>query len=229
MDPGPVADRVKPAQPIAWALAGLATAAILVALVQASGRADRAVAAAQTRSAKAPVVETPRSVTLNLDVGADQNVLAQGWSGPEPGLGVWSLGHEARLDLPTPCAPGDLDLALTFQAFLAPGLPAQRVRIESGGARLADWRITTAAEQTRRIRVPAALRTTPGLLQLRLELPDADSPAHRSPDASDPRVIAIMLKTVELRPLAGQPPPPQLPARQAATPQAAARRPIATR
>lgn len=194
----------------AAAAAGAATflftaAATGVFLLTLDRRAERAVTALEAAAnaghsaAEALTIErTPSRMTIQLDHGVTPHSLAAGWSVSEPGLGVWSVGHHAVLKLQDTPAAASFDLAVTLQPFLAAGLPAQRVVVHAAGRELADWTLTGSGFRTLHLTLPAQARTADGAIELSLDLPDADSPARRTPGSKDGRMLAVSLKSVEL-------------------------------
>ena len=120
--------------------------------------------------------------------------LGDGWAEPEGGL-RWTAGTSA--DLYFAAEPGrGARLALVLEAFRHRRLPAQRVRFELNGERLAE---ITVSDPGRR---PVELTPPPGALRsenvLRLLLPDARSPASLG-ISRDTRVLGIRADTLELR------------------------------
>jgi hypothetical protein len=120
-----------------------------------------------------------------------QAALGPGWSSIEPGSGVWSTANLAVVRLP-PVPAGPADVALQVEAFIAPTIPAQRVRAKAGRRTLGEWRIDEGGVTTLHFPLPEDVRG-PGGLELQLELPDADSPARRVAGASDVRRLAVKL------------------------------------
>jgi hypothetical protein len=136
---------------------------------------------------------------LHMDRPVQPKALAEGWSGPEPGVGTWSVGRRAVLKV-AKAADGPLDVKLTLHPFLAAGLPAQRVTVTSQDRTLAQWRLTANQPQELRVAVPAEARAPDGGLVLAFDLPDAETPARRVPGSRDARQIAIKLIRVEVTP-----------------------------
>jgi hypothetical protein len=124
--------------------------------------------------------------------------LVRGWSAPEPGSGVWSNDRHAVLKLPPAPFPGAADVALTVEAFVAPSLPAQRVRVRVGARTLGEWRLTEGAPSTLHLQAPPELHAPDGSLTLQLDLPDAASPAKHVAGAMDVRLLAIKLRRVDV-------------------------------
>jgi hypothetical protein len=136
---------------------------------------------------------------LHMDRPVQPKALAEGWSGPEPGVGTWSVGRRAVLNV-VGAAAGPLEVKLTLHPFLAAGLPAQRVTVTSQDRTLAQWRLTENQPQELRVTVPAEARDADGVLVLAFDLPDADTPARRVPGSRDARQIGIKLIRVEVAP-----------------------------
>lgn len=127
---------------------------------------------------------------------APRAVLGAGWSDPEPQAGVWSRDRQAVLRLPVPLA-GPAEVALTVDAFVAPGRPFQRVTARVGDRTLGEWRLTKVGTDTLRFAVPAELRGSGGDLEVQLALPDADSPA-KVQGSTDARLLAIKLHRIDV-------------------------------
>jgi hypothetical protein len=120
--------------------------------------------------------------------------LGDGWAEPEGGR-RWTEATSA--DLYFAAEPNRAPrLALVLDAFLHRRLPAQRVRFELNGERLAE--ITVSGPGRR----PVELTPPPGTLKpqnvLRVLLPDARSPASLGL-SRDTRVLGIRADTLELR------------------------------
>ena len=184
------------AAPILFALA----AAGVFLVDQLADKANHAYAMRRKASAAElppPGAMSAWSQTFYFDRAASPpGVLVAGWSTPEPGAGVWSDERAATLRLPPAPGPGAVEVALTVEAFLAPGRPFQRVRVSSGGRPLGDWRLAAAGPTTLRIAAPHALRAPSGDLTLNFELPDADTPSRLVEGSPDPRILAIKLQRV---------------------------------
>lgn len=162
-------------------------------------RAERTLPASAFVIAPAAAAEEGAPViALDFDRPPPQGVLSRGWSEPEPGTGVWSVGQVSVIDLPAINRSGVHTLKVTLQPFVGPRLPAQRVRVSAGGHTLAERTLTAPDYQTLEIRLPeeVAASTTP--LQLQFDLPDAKAPAIMTPGSTDTRVLAVRLRRIEL-------------------------------
>jgi hypothetical protein len=185
---------------VRWGLAGLLAAVGCSVAIHLFLRADRVAHEAAVRAERegAPIVWTETGVTVRWDRPDARAILVRGWSEPESGSGVWSLGHEAVLRLPAPPTDADLDIAFTLEAFIKPGLPAQRVVVRSSGRTIAEWRLTTGGVQTLHATAPKTARAGHTDLELHFDLPDADSPARHVAGSNDGRELAIKLKKIEV-------------------------------
>jgi hypothetical protein len=192
---------MRPVALLRWGGAAMLVTVALLLLAQLSSRADRSVQAAvgmMTERENAAVIRTASSVTIQFDQLRHSDSLMRGWSDPEPGAGVWSDGHEAVLKLPTPMVGGNLDVAIKAQPFLAAGLPAQRVKVSVGGTEVTTWRLRTGESQTLHAAIPRTARTDLAEIELQLGLPDADTPARLSPGSTDARLLAIMVRRIDV-------------------------------
>jgi hypothetical protein len=191
---------MRPLAFIRWGVLGVLVVVGISLLAQLAGRAERSAQSAALAMAareNAAVIRTASGVTIQFDQLRRSDSLMRGWFDPEPPAGVWSDGREAVLKLPVPPAGGDLDVAFKLQPFLAPGLPAQRVVVRTGGSELTTWRLASGEPQTVHATVPRALRSGDANIELHLELPDADAPSHRM-DSNDARLLAIRVQRVDL-------------------------------
>jgi hypothetical protein len=174
-------------------------------LVQLEHRADRTMSAVQSAllagKSKADELATevrPSDITIHFDRGMRPKSLGYGWSEAEQGFGVWSLGRLAVVKLQAfPAAPST-DVALTLQAFIAPGHPVQKVRVRAGDRVLAEWSLTNTDVRTVHVLVPRGVQAPNGDFELQLDLPDAAQPAKAIAGSTDPRILAINLKTIEV-------------------------------
>ncbi len=121
--------------------------------------------------------------------------ILSGFSVPEED-GTWTDGKEAalRLRLPEETA-GDLTLRIGYASFHG----EQRVRVLANGTPVAE--LTAAGEEEREIRIPSECAAS-GTLELRLELPDAHSPASVG-ESTDERALALLIRSMQIVPAAG--------------------------
>lgn len=179
------------------------TALMAFLLLQLKNKAAIAHAA---RAPALPIGESAPSIALSsnwrlsmdFDRGPGKTGLADGWSEPEPGSGVWSLGRQAILTLPSAPSAGPLDVTMTVDPFIAPTRPLQRVRARIGSRTIGEWRLTKPGRTTLPLEVPADARAAGGDFQIVLELPDASAPAHTVEGATDPRQLAIKLSRIDI-------------------------------
>jgi hypothetical protein len=177
----------------------LVLAFVMAELAHRAGGAyrHRDLAAAAAPQANDPKVAT--LLTINYDRRRAPEGLAQGWSAPEPGSGVWSDGRLAVLQLPAVAQDRDVDLALTLVPFVyPPRTPAQTVTVRAGGRTLAHWRLTTADQIALHVALPRAARKDDGSIALEFDLPDAAAPADLIAGSTETRKIAIKLIRISL-------------------------------
>jgi len=126
---------------------------------------------------------------------------AEGWSGPED-WGRWSLGEEARIVMRISGYIGqELTLNMTYVALANQKQPCQKVSITGNGYAIATQGICLAddggAPTPHRYRLPVGLVSADGLLEIRIETPDAISPKHLGIN-EDSSILAVGLKTLQI-------------------------------
>jgi hypothetical protein len=139
-----------------------------------------------------PLLRLAQPVSLGGSGGAP--FLGDGWAEPEAGR-RWTVGTSA--DLYFAAEPdGATRLVLILDAFVHRRQPAQRVRFELNGERLAE--ITVSDQGPRPVELTPPAGTLRSENVLRLLLPDARSPASLG-ISRDTRVLGIRADTLELR------------------------------
>jgi hypothetical protein len=134
------------------ALAGLAALVSLTLLVQLGHRAN---VAADTVTA---VRRDGREIDVLLDRAANAGVLGAGWDRPVLNQGARSIAQTAYLALPTSTAAGDVELTLVV-AGETPPAHDRPVALAVGSVPIGTFRPRAGAEETFRLRVPAAARS----------------------------------------------------------------------
>jgi hypothetical protein len=183
-----------------WTMAALTVGYILQLGDRANGAMRAELAAARSGDAPADQLTTEHQgsrLVIHLDRAVSPKALAEGWSGPEPRSGTWSVGKYAVLRIAGAPA-GPAEVAVTLQPFIPPDRPLQRVTVRAEQRVLGQWRLTDNQVRRLNFAVPAEARDAQGDLVLAFDLPDADSPARRVSGSLDGRVIAIKLITVEV-------------------------------
>ena len=169
-------------------------------LWQVSRRADKVLDASRQRPAAVgpPAPGATAQLVIPLTLGQSVPALASGWSGPEPGLGVWSEKALATVRL-TGLPAGETQVTMMMRPFLPPARPEQHVIVRAGGRTLAQRRLTENKLQPLRVIVPADARAANGDVVLQLDLPDAGSPARWTPPSHDQRRLAVQLTRIDIR------------------------------
>jgi hypothetical protein len=176
----------------------------LFTIMQLSDRAKRSLPAASTPAvigslAPETLGDSDAPLTIFFDRETAPCCLASGWNKPEAGSGAWSSGALAVLRLPPMRTRKPVDIGLTLEAFVAPGLPAQTVKLRAGERTLAEWRLTSAGATRVDAVLPGDLPGRADGLDLQLDLPNATSPAHSVAGSTDVRILAVKLKALELK------------------------------
>jgi hypothetical protein len=146
--------------------------------------------------------------TINFGTGASGNggcigtaFLKSGWGPPER-LGVWSLGTEARLSIPSAGFRGmDGELVFDLSTYVGLGFHrgTQTVQAKVKDRLLATWTFATGlpAPDTR-IVVPASFLDPSGVLDITLEINPPMNP-HKLGLAPDDRDLGISLRAVGIQ------------------------------
>jgi hypothetical protein len=132
-----------------------------------------------------------------LPGGNAKRLLGEGWSFQET-IGVWTVGIESSLTLPSFSAIGACALSLEFLPYIDEAhRPEQRVRISlngtilySGVVRVGDWRISCNIAE-------GSLSTTSANV-LTIYHPDGCVPSLLSTANSDPRCLSLCMRSVSL-------------------------------
>jgi lysophospholipase L1-like esterase len=134
----------------------------------------------------------PLPETLDLTQPAAIPLLGEGWSRVE-GAFRWTEGPAAEVFFALP-ADQPAQLRLRLHPFLVPGrLDAQRVALSLNGVALRTLRLTIPDPRDHELELPAAAVRRENVL--RLELPDAASPASLGASA-DARVLAAAVESL---------------------------------
>jgi hypothetical protein len=120
-----------------------------------------------------------------------------GWTDPAD-TGTWSVGREARLRFRFAAAPADVLIGIDMLAFVAEGLPEQRVTVVVNGEELDTIRMGSLSTALKIFRIPRQLILDHwGYVDLAFRFPDAASPAALGL-SNDQRLLAIRLQSVRL-------------------------------
>jgi hypothetical protein len=129
--------------------------------------------------------------------GLGQGHLDANWSAPEADF-TWSIRNDSRLTLKPPPGLGNLILELDVQPLTAPpALPAQHVHVSVNGVSLGDHRLE--GRQILLLDIPQACVTGGRPLRIRLQCPQAASPAHLGIGNDTRRLGVRLYRAVLLR------------------------------
>lgn len=123
--------------------------------------------------------------------------LQDGWSFQEP-IGIWAVGAQSALDLP-PAATSQADhlLIKLLPRAISPKASRQRLELVLNGQVLLSEELPINAARIA-CAVPQGLLRTEGNNHLVISHPDAVAPRDVSPTNSDPRQLAICVRSIEL-------------------------------
>ncbi len=134
-----------------------------------------------------------------LDFAAHGNAAARclsGWSTPEPAE-TWTVGIESQLSLPPPTVRGTYVLVLTLRPMLAPGLPAQQLRVFVNDVLVGEFSIEDRT--VRACLIPWAVFGLAPDTRITFQVPNATRPCDSGP-SDDGRRLGVAFASVALYP-----------------------------
>ncbi|EIC85141.1 DUF6311 domain-containing protein [Serratia sp. M24T3] len=127
-------------------------------------------------------------------LGKGFNLLTNGWSIQE-GWGVWNASNKASLLLPI--QGGNQKIKITYNPFISPKTPVQRVIIKVNGVILANVTNSQPTESNMSFVLPTMSDSTSKSVLLEFEFPDAIKASDVYSDG-DARKLAFGIKKIEI-------------------------------
>lgn len=135
---------------------------------------------------------------VQFNNGVKSPLLTSGWSNIEP-AGVWSVGHSARVTVPSQMLAEDAPnkIGLRLLGFTPPSIPTQKVTVSVGGRVLARWSVGSGW-MLYEVEVPRGAVAPGHDLVLDFDLPQAAQPSATLPGSTDPRLLAIAIQRLQV-------------------------------